>query len=82
SERPAQSISWPGVIAKVTIPIRASDGTGEIVFLHDGTRQVAGARSDTGIAIDKGAEVVVTKYEKGIAYVCTWDELPAGPLEH
>ena len=82
SERPAQSINWPGVIAKVTIPIRESDGTGEIVFLHDRTRQVAGARSDCGRAIEKGAEVVVTKYEKGIAYVCTWEELPAAPLEH
>jgi hypothetical protein len=82
SERPAQSINWPGVIAKVTIPIRAGDGTGEIVFLHDSTRQVSGARSDSGRAIDKGAEVVVTKYEKGIAYVCTWEELPAAPLEH
>lgn len=82
SERSAQSINWPGVIAKVTIPIREHDGTGEIVFLHDGTRQVSGARSDSGSAIDKGAEVVVTKYEKGIAYVCTWEELPAGPLEH
>jgi hypothetical protein len=82
SERVAQPLNWPGTIATVTMPIRASDGTGEIVFLHDGVRRVAGARSDTGRGIDKGAEVIVTKYEKGIAYVCTWEELPAAPLEH
>lgn len=82
SERNAMPMTWAGTIAKVTMPIRAGDGTGEIVFLHDGTRQVAGARSDTGVGIDKGAEVIVTRYERGIAYVCTWEELPASPLEH
>lgn len=80
-ENTAESITMMGLIAKVTIPIRAGDGTGEIVYSHQGTRQVAGARSDSGSAIDKGAEVIVTKYEKGIAYVATWDELSAASPE-
>ena len=41
---------------------------------------VSGARAESGTAIPKGVEVVVTRYEKGIAYVRPWDEL-AGELE-
>lgn len=66
-----------GVLGKVTIPIRR-EGTGEMVFSQAGTRHVAGARSEDGGAIPKGAEVVVTRYEKGIAYVKRWEDL-AGP---
>lgn len=74
-ESTAQSLSMLGVIGKTVVPIREGDGTGEIVFTHAGTRRVAGARSDSGRAIAKGTEVVVTRYERGIAYVTTWDEL-------
>lgn len=74
-ESTAESLSMTGVIGRTVIPIRARDGTGEIVFTHAGTRRVAGARSDSGRAIPKGTEVIVTRYEKGIAYVATWDEL-------
>jgi hypothetical protein len=74
-ESTAQSLSMIGVIARTVVPIREGDGTGEIVFTHAGTRRVAGARSDSGRAIAKGTEVIVTRYEKGIAYVSTWDEL-------
>jgi membrane protein implicated in regulation of membrane protease activity len=63
-----------GVLGQITNPIR-KDGTGELVFVQEGVRQVCGARSDTGDAIAKGTEVVVTRYEKGIAYVRRWDEL-------
>jgi len=74
-ESVAESLSMIGVIAKTVVPIRAGDGTGEIVFTHAGTRRVAAARSDDGRGIEKGTEVVVTKYERGIAYVTTWEEL-------
>lgn len=74
-ESTAVSLSMIGVIARVVVPIREGDGTGEIVFTHAGTRRVAGARSETGRAIAKGTEVVVTRYERGIAYVTLWDEL-------
>ena len=40
-----------------------------------GTRRVCGARSEDGSAIAKGTEVVVTRYEKGIAYVRLWSEM-------
>lgn len=74
-ESVAASLTMTGVVARTVVPIRAGDGTGEIVFTHSGTRRVCGARSDSGQAIDKGVEVVVTRYDKGIAYVATWKEL-------
>lgn len=63
-----------GVLGKLSIPIREG-GTGEIVFAQEGVRHVAGARSDDGTPIAKGAEVVVERYEKGIAYVRRWEDL-------
>ncbi|MFB3826107.1 MAG: hypothetical protein ACE15B_05025 [Bryobacteraceae bacterium] len=66
-----------GVLGKVSLPIREG-GTGELIFSQGGTRHVSGARSEDGKAIPKGAEVVVTRYDKGIAYVKPWEDL-AGP---
>jgi hypothetical protein len=63
-----------GVLGKLSVPIREG-GTGELIYSQMGTRRVCGARSDDGVAIDKGTEVVVTRYEKGIAYVRLWEEL-------
>ena len=68
-----------GVLGKLSIPIREG-GTGEIVFSQEGVRRVSGARSDDGTAIPKGAEVVVQRYEKGIAYVRRWEDM-AGSAE-
>lgn len=77
-ESTAASLSMTGVIARTVVAIREGDGTGEIVFTHAGTRRVAGARSESGRAISKGTEVVVTRYERGIAYVTTWEDLEKG----
>jgi membrane protein implicated in regulation of membrane protease activity len=63
-----------GVLGHLSSPIRAG-GTGEIVFSQEGTRRTSGARGEDGLPIAKGVEVVVTRYEKGIAYVRPWDEL-------
>jgi hypothetical protein len=57
-----------GALAKVIVPIREG-GTGEISFSLGRTRRCAGARRDGPGALPKGVEVVVTRYEKGIAYV-------------
>jgi hypothetical protein len=62
-----------GVLGRTTISIRPG-GTGELVFTQGGTRHVAGARSESGCAIPKGIEVIVTRYEKGIAYVSPFEE--------
>ena len=63
-----------GVLGRLAIPIREG-GTGELVYSQVGTRRVCGARSEDGSAIDKGTEVVVTRYDKGIAYVRLWSEM-------
>jgi hypothetical protein len=68
-----------GVLGKLSIPVRQG-GTGEIVFSQEGVRRVCGARSEDGTAIPKGAEVVVQRYEKGIAYVRRWEDM-AGETE-
>ena len=63
-----------GVLGRTTISIRPG-GTGELVFTQGGTRHVAGARSEDGVAIPKGTEVIVTRYEKGIAYVRPFEDV-------
>lgn len=63
-----------GVLGRVCSSIRAG-GTGEMIYTQMGTRRVCGARSDNGTGIAKGTEVVVTRYEKGIAYVRLWSEM-------
>jgi hypothetical protein len=75
-ERPLAPTTLIGLISTITSSIREG-GTGEIVFVLNRTRKVSAARSDSGIAIDKGTEVVIVRMEKGIAYVSTWDELEA-----
>ena len=68
-----------GVLGKLSVQIREG-GTGELIYSQMGTRRVCGARSDHGTVLAKGAEVVVTRYEKGIAYVHLWSEL-SGELD-
>lgn len=64
-----------GVVARVSNGIRDGDGIGEIIFSQTGTRRASAARSDDGRAIERGTEVIVIRYERGIAYVRRWDEL-------
>ena len=70
----AEDYRLPGVIARVTSSIR-ENGTGEVVYVQQGVRQVAAARSADGTAIPRGAEVVILRAEKGIVYVDLWDNL-------
>ncbi|HZP17896.1 MAG TPA: hypothetical protein VFB00_08030 [Terriglobales bacterium] len=63
-----------GVLGKLSVRIREG-GTGEMIYSQAGTRRVCAARSEDGSAILKGTEVVVTRYEKGIAYVRRWSDM-------
>jgi hypothetical protein len=72
-ELDAADFRMEGVLGRVTVPIREA-GTGEIVYSQGGTRRSCGARSENGGGIVRGAEVVVTRYEAGIAYVRLWEE--------
>src|ERR1700739_2495618 len=62
-----------GSVGTISMPIR-ENGTGEIIFSLAGARRCAGARCDDGKPLEKGAEVVIERYEKGIAYVRRWEE--------
>lgn len=63
-----------GILGRVSSSIRP-DGTGEIIFIQQGSRKGCAARSESGESMPKGLEVVVTRYEQGIAYVRPWSEL-------
>ncbi len=63
-----------GTFGQVAAAIRPS-GVGEIIYVRDGYRRAAPARSEDGVPIERGSEVIVLRYEKGIAYVRTWDAM-------
>jgi len=62
-----------GCVGTLSMPIREK-GTGEVIFSLGGVRRCAGARSEAGEIVEKGAEVVIERYDKGIAYVKRWDD--------
>ena len=65
-----------GALGTVSSPVRAQ-GTGEMIFVQQGRRTGVPIRSEKGNPIPVGKEVVVTRYEQGIAYVREWEELSA-----
>lgn len=72
-----QMLDWDyrveGAVGTVSMAIR-ENGTGEVIFEQNGARKSSGARSDDGTSLHKGTEVVISRYEDGIAYVKRWDE--------
>jgi hypothetical protein len=73
----AEDTEMTGVIGRVSGTIR-TDGTGEIMYSQNGARRASPARSDTGEPIARDMEVVVMRYERGVAYVRRWDEISGG----
>lgn len=63
-----------GVLGQVSSPIRPA-GVGEILYVREGARRCLPARSEDGALIERGQEVIVTRYVHGIAYVRTWDAM-------
>ena len=70
-----------GVLAQVSDSIRSADGIGEILYVQTGARRSSAARSDDGRSIERGTEVVVIRYERGVAYVRPWAELEGDPFK-
>jgi hypothetical protein len=73
-ELTAEDTEVVGVLGRVTGTIR-EDGVGEIQFSQNGARRFAVARSEAGVAIPRDVEVVVMRYEQGVAWVRLWDEV-------
>ena len=63
-----------GVVATVSSELR-TNGLGEILFSLDGTRRGAAARSEDGQPIPCNTQVLVMRYEQGVAYVRRFDDL-------
>jgi membrane-bound ClpP family serine protease len=74
-ELTTEETEMPGVVAHVSDSIRDNGGIGEIIFSQTGARRSTAARSEDGSPIQRGAEVVVIRYERGVAYVRRFDEL-------
>jgi len=72
-ERPMAPTNYEGLLGTLSAGIREG-GTGEMVYLQNGSRQTAIARSHDGRAIAPGTEVIVLRYENGVAYVQPWQE--------
>lgn len=63
-----------GRLGRVSASVN-ENGVGEMIFARDGARGSIPIRSDDSLRIDRDTEVVITRLEKGIAYVRRWEEL-------
>jgi membrane protein implicated in regulation of membrane protease activity len=75
-EQPLESTDTDviGMLGKVSSTIRSA-GVGEVIYVRDGSRRAVPAKAEDGFEISRDEEVVVTRYEQGIAYVRTWAAL-------
>lgn len=62
-----------GVIGRLSAQVPAG-GFGEILYSQNGARRSAAVRSDDGGTIERGAEVIVMRFFRGVAYVRRWDD--------
>lgn len=81
-EQTLEHVEISGTVGVLTIPLRKK-GTSEIVYSQHGTRRSAAARTEDGAPLARGSEVVITRFENGIAYVKPLDGILDRPLsEH
>ena len=68
-----------GMLGRISQPVREG-GVGEMLYTQNGARRSANVRSDDGRSLEKGAEVVVMSYARGVARVRPWSEFEDGLL--
>lgn len=68
-----------GVLGRVSGTIFAN-GVGEILYTQNGARRAVPVRSEDGTEIPRNTEVVVMRYERGVAWVRRWDDVAQGLL--
>jgi hypothetical protein len=66
-----------GTLGRVTIPIQPGR-VGEIVYTLEGARHSDGARSVDDLPIERDKEVVIVRFERGIALVQEWERFRDG----
>jgi len=62
-----------GVLGHVSSRVPAN-GLGEMLYSQNGARRSVAVRSEDGTPLERGAEVIVMRYERGVAYARRWDE--------
>jgi len=62
-----------GSVGTLSSAIR-ENGVGEITFERNGAVKSASARTENGKPLPKGAEVVISRFENGIAFVERWED--------
>src|ERR1700761_647445 len=68
-----------GMLGRVSSAVFAN-GVGEMLYTQNGARRSACVRSDDGKEIPRDTEVVVMRYERGVAWVRRWDDVANGLL--
>ena len=68
-----------GIVGKLSGGI-PNGGVGEMLYSQNGARWSAAVRAEDGAPIERGAEVIVMRRSKGVAYVRRWDEFAHGLL--
>jgi len=68
-----------GMVGKLSGGI-PKGGAGEMLYSQNGARWSAVVRTEDGQPIERGAEVIVMRRTRGVAYVRRWDEFAHGLL--
>src|SRR5262249_29338975 len=63
-----------GGSGRISVPVREG-GAGEMIYVQLGVRKPCAARSEHDEPLARGEEVVVTRFERGVAYVRRWEDL-------
>ena len=63
-----------GVLGRVSSPVSAT-GVGEMLYSQNGARRSMPIAADDGVPIGRGCEVVVLRYNRGVAFVRRWDHM-------
>jgi hypothetical protein len=63
-----------GVLGRVSAAV-PRNGVGEMLYTQNGARRSMPICAEDSHPIDRNAEVVVLRYQRGIGYVRRWDEL-------
>lgn len=56
-------------------------GYGEMLYAQNGARRCVTVKSDDSQPMERGVEVVVMRFERGVAYVRRWEEFEDGLLK-
>jgi len=69
-----------GMIGRLSTTLPAK-GFGEMLYSQNGRRRCVTVRSEDYSPIERGTEVLVMRYEGGVAYVRRWEEFQVGLLK-